>query len=416
MGLGGFHIGKSINAECVFASELNKELRNLYEKNFGIECQGDITKIDEKDIHDVLCAGFPCQSFSKAGKQKGLNDFILENVPNFKTHDNGKTWEITCNLLKDCNYFIQDFILSPHHFGIPHKRERVFIIGKHRKSSTIPLDFSSEIQQGNINKLKINDFLEPNKKTDKRLSDKQLKHLGTWKKFISDLPKDQPLPKFPIWAMEFGATYPLDSKCPYCMSEQELAKYKGAFGQSLKGLSKKEQLKKLPNYATRKQKKFPKWKINYIQKNRNFWEANKTFIEPLIPEIKTHINSWQKLEWNAGDVDRNIFKYLLQFRSSGIRVKNYESVSSLVLTGTQTPVIAWQKRYLNLKEAQKLQGFENISIRLNSETQSFRALGNAVNTKVVSEIIKKIFIQEVPIHINKKRDVRIPVFSHSIHH
>ncbi len=431
-GLGGFHIGlKSINAECVFPCEIDKNLRNLYEENFGIECQGDITQIDEKKIppHDILCAGFPCQPFSKAGKQKGLSDvgrgdliykiidilshhqpqyFILENVPNFKTHNEGKTWRRVEEQLKNCGYFIQDLISSPHDFGIPHKRERIFIIGS-KKSISLPF-FSKTSEQD------INEFLEPNNQTDKKLSDKQLKCLKLWQKFISVLPKKQPLPKFPIWAMEFGATYPLNSKCPYYMSVQELAKYKGAFGESLKDFSKEQQLLKLPSYAIYQQKEFPKWKINYIQKNRNFWNENKKIIEPLLLQIKTNINSWQKLEWNAGDDQRDIFKYVLQFRSSGIRVKSRCSVSSLVLTGTQTPVIAWEKRYLNLREAQKLQGFEDINIALESESQSFRALGNAVNTKVVHEIVKKIFPKEVIVAgALKKQSITIPIVNYNQH-
>ena len=76
-GLGGFHIAlQELGCKCVFASELKDDLRKLYEENYpGTHIEGDITKIDISIIpsHDILCAGFPCQPFSQAGKQQGFN-------------------------------------------------------------------------------------------------------------------------------------------------------------------------------------------------------------------------------------------------------------------------------------------------------------------------------------------------------
>jgi len=162
-GLGRFHIGlSSLGHTCVFASEINPALAELYRYNFSINSvAGDIKKINEIDIprHDILCAGFPCQPFSKVGDQLGLLDeirgnlfndilriinhhrpkyILLENVTNLYKHDSGKTWRIISNSLKELGYEVDYKILSPHNYGIPQIRQRMFIV-----ASSVGLDHFS---------------------------------------------------------------------------------------------------------------------------------------------------------------------------------------------------------------------------------------------------------------------------------
>src|SRR6266566_1834953 len=152
-GLGGFHLAlRDLGHECVFASDVDETLRKLYEKNFGMVCSGDIRDVDERKIpdHEILCAGFPCQPFSKAGSQPGLKDpklgelyleilrviqhrrpkyLILENVPNLEYHRKGRLWQTLKSLLENEGYKVAIETISPHQFGIPQIRTRIYIVG-----------------------------------------------------------------------------------------------------------------------------------------------------------------------------------------------------------------------------------------------------------------------------------------------
>ena len=173
-GIGGFRIGFSKeNCEFIFSSETDKFARQSYEANFGEIPSGDITKIDEKDIpvFDILLAGFPCQPFSNAGKQKGFTDIrgtlffdivriikyhepkavLLENVPRFKTHDNGKTLKTATNKLKHLGYKVYVDVLNAKDFGLPQNRERIFIVAFREKIDFIfPTSKKSKTQVGDI--------------------------------------------------------------------------------------------------------------------------------------------------------------------------------------------------------------------------------------------------------------------------
>ena len=211
--------------------------------------------------------------------------------------------------------------------------------------------------------------------------------------FINSIPLDVKLPGFPIWGMEFGATYPFENEFPFVLSDSELSEFRGNFGKSLKGMTREEQFMNLPSYA-RVEEKFPDWKQRYIRYNRQFYKDNKRYIKDVIKRIgKLPSQSWQKLEWNVGDSNRLIYDYILQFRASGIRVKKVDFFPSLVCTNTQIPIIAWQERYITKEEGMKLQSLEGIKLPQN-DNAAFKALGNAVNSKIVGLIAEKLLIDK----------------------
>lgn len=407
-GLGGFHVGlASLGHTCVFSCEKNENLAALYEKNFDIPVFRDIKDLDPEDLpkYDILCAGFPCQPFSKAGRQNGLKDlqngeylgwvvkilratnpryFILENVPNLRRHDREKTWQKIEKKLQWCGYYIKDDMLSPHEFGIPQLRERLFIVGA--KHSLSYFEFPASQDTNNLN---VNSVLDKNPKDVRKINKEQKECLSIWQEIINCIPKDHPLPTFPIWGMEFGANYACEKVSPYYQSRKELDKHRGVFGMSLKGLTKDEQIKLLPSYARVNQEEFPEWKKEFIRKNRSFFSKYHNSLAPLIKKLERYPSSWQKFEWNCLNGERNIKKYLIQFRASGIRVKRTNYFPALVVTTTQRPIIGWEERYITPREAAKLQSLEKIELP-ESENMASRFLGNAVNAKIVELIAENL--------------------------
>lgn len=415
-GLGGFHKAlHELGHECVFASEINPVLRELYKTNWGIEPKGDIRKLVTNEIdsipnHDILCAGFPCQPFSKAGNQAGMADkergilfdeiikilkhrtpkyFILENVPFIRQHDNEETWKYMNEQLTKLGYEVDHEIYSPLDFGIPQHRKRIFIVG-----SLIGLQHFSfkEIDEQKTSIIDIHNFIEENPIRFKPLSKANQECINLWQQFIDQIPKETKLPGFPIWGMEFGATYPFETSYPLKLSASKLGEFKGNFGITLKGMTKEQQRKNLPSYA-RVEKAFPNWKRNYIRQSRSFYQDNKKYVDGVVKEIaKYESQSWQKLEWNVGDSNRKITDYILQFRASGIRIKKADFFPSLVCTNTQIPIIGWQKRYITKDEGLKLQSLEGIVLPQN-DNAAFKSLGNAVNSKIVKLIAEKLLYE-----------------------
>jgi DNA (cytosine-5)-methyltransferase 1 len=412
-GLGGFHLAlKKLGGTCVFAAELQKHLRILYEINHGIRPEGDITLVELINIpdHEVLTAGFPCQPFSKAGEQLGFECtdqgnlffnivaildykkpkfFILENVPNLLKHDDGRTWEEIQNELgiNGLGYYIQAAKFSPHNFGIPQIRERVYIIG-----SREPFAENFEWPATSDEETSITTVLDDHPDEAKKLSPQVLDCLNVWNDFLKSCPQDVELPSFPLWSMEWGATYPFEDETPYArrkkLGADGLLSFRGSHGCLLGHIRQLEgRWAALPSHARTEQLKFPKWKKDIIRQNREFYAENKEWIDPWMSSILRFPSSLQKFEWNVKGGKRDIWQYVLQFRASGVRVKRRTTAPSLIaMTDTQVPIIGWEKRYMTPKECAKLQSLDGLRQLPETPTKAFHALGNAVNSSVVERV------------------------------
>ncbi|MCK5801986.1 MAG: DNA (cytosine-5-)-methyltransferase [Lentisphaeria bacterium] len=157
-GIGGFRLAAEgaaaeggLSLRCALSSDIDTACQDSYEANFGERPVGDISQVEAADIpaHDLLLAGFPCQPFSIMGSRRGFDDtrgtlffeiarileakrpaaFVLENVKMLRGHNKGQTLRRILEALQNLGYTCEYRILNALDFGLPQKRERLFIVG-----------------------------------------------------------------------------------------------------------------------------------------------------------------------------------------------------------------------------------------------------------------------------------------------
>ena len=375
-GIGGFHLAMhELGGKCVFASEWDKDAQDTYRANYGIEAFGDITKIDEKDIpqHDVLCAGFPCQPFSKAGKQEGFEDetkgtlffdierilkyhrtkyIILENVRNLVAHDNGNTWKTIHSHLVGLGYRLtpEPLIVSPHYFGVPQLRERVVVLGIYDPDhANLPLEVRLPTPMSKSD-CSLDDILESdNKQPEYRLTPDEIEVINVWDEFYHGIKED--VIGFPIWLDWFKVPAPTDPE------------------------------------------EMPEWKQAFVKKNNELYLNNKEFIDAWLEHhnyLRHFTPTMRKMEWQCGaDVD-SAWDAFMQMRPSGLRIKRPDCAPALVAI-VQIPIIGKYRRRMTVREAARLQSFDDRFIPNPNMHQAYKQFGNAVNVEVVKWCAQELF-------------------------
>lgn len=402
-GIGGFHAAMAaMGGKCVYAVEIDSAAATVYQRNWGINPLGDITDDANDDgvsipDHDVLCAGFPCQPFSKSGAQQGMEEtrgtlywnilriiqerrpaiVLLENVRNLAGPRHRHEWQVIIETLRAEGYKVSESpaIFSPHLLprdlgGRPQVRERVFIT-------------ASRLPEGGGLKVLVDPAVtnrpvggwDPQTwdlESDLPLEEDHLVHgceltdvervwIDAWDDFVQLMWEERDgrrLPGFPLWADEWVDRDKL-----------ETLRLDGE----------------------------PKWKADYLVKNSEFYSAHKKVLDAWTHRWGIYTDlfppSRRKLEWQAQDTPR-LWDAVMHFRPSGIRAKAPSYLPALVAI-TQTSIIGSRERRLSPREAARLQGLPDwFDFGDQPATATYRQLGNGVSVGAVWHVLRAHVVRD----------------------
>ncbi|MGL5826005.1 MAG: DNA cytosine methyltransferase [Nocardioides sp.] len=439
-GIGGFHAAlKAMGGECVYAVEIDAQARNVYEANWGHSALGankfgDITLDADHDRgvmevppHDVLCAGFPCQPFSKSGAQRGMDEargtlffniasiikarqpriVLLENVRNLIGPKHEHEWDVIIETLRDEGYHVSDqaavfspHLLPPHLGGAPQVRERVFITATRaphlvahdsRLGGPLPVatmadrfprvDGSSELFDPRMH-WHLEDLLDDSHNVPGcELTEAETHWIDAWDEFVKimrPLMNDRHLPGHPIWAdawLDFPQMQKIHWERPTI---------------------------RMPRRVTRPSvdPDLPEWKQSHLNKNYDMFARHFEALIPWAHQWRVYTSTFppsrRKLEWQAQDT-KSLWDTVMHFRPSGIRAKRPTYLPALVAI-TQTSVVGPRERRLSPRETARLQGLpDSFVFPGQSAAATYRQMGNGVNVGAVWHVFRE--------HVKRDRSI-----------
>lgn len=404
-GIGGFHAALgALGGKCVYASEWDKDSARIYERNWNLKPDGDITLAANDEVmnvppHDVLVGGFPCQPFSKSGKQMGMEEtrgtlfwniakiievhkpsiVLLENVQNIAGPRHLHEWDVIIETLRSLGYRVSKspMVVSPHLIrpefgGRPQVRNRVFIA-----ATLIPKNlpnFKSDVEipslaavtnhwdpmQWSLERdLPLEKIKTTAEKKSVALADTEIKWIEAWNDFVVTMREklgNASLPGFPIWA---GDWIEIDKL-------------------------------RIPNGT-------PDWKRKFLEKNSMFYTEHRVILNKWLKRwnnLEDFPPSRRKFEWQAQDT-KTLWETIMHFRPSGIRAKKATYVPAMVAI-TQTSIIGKQKRRITTREGARLQGLPDwFDFVDQSDSLTYKQLGNGVNVGAVYNVIRAQVIRDL---------------------
>ena len=415
-GIGGFHAALgALGGECVYASEWDKNAARIYERNWNLKPDGDITLAANDEVmdvpeHDVLVGGFPCQPFSKSGKQMGMEEtrgtlfwniakiievrkpsiVLLENVQNIVGPRHLHEWEVIIKTLRDLGYRVSEnpMVVSPHlikreYGGRPQVRNRVFIAatlipkGMPNFKNNVEIPNLDPVMQGwdpqnwNLERdLPLDKIKVGKTKTKIDLTEAEASWIEAWNEFVvlmRERLKGEKLPGFPLWADEWV---------------------------DIKDL-------KIPRGT-------PDWKKIFLQKNAQFYTDHKSTLNKWLKKwdnLQDFPPSRRKFEWQAQDA-KTLWETIMHFRPSGIRAKKSTYVPAMVAI-TQTSIVGKQKRRITTREGARLQGLPDwYDFVDQADSVTYKQLGNGVNVGAVYNVLKAQVIRDLDLLQEKSKLVK----------